>query len=98
MWICLVEEYGEEEKDGSIVQCAVKSDEDESSSDEFKIEEVEKDGFSYPMTTAEILALREQTLAQYKLQIGVLSSTLLEDPQLKVGFLIVSHFTVTILP
>lgn len=78
------EDIEEEEEDGKQEQFFIKSEEDKSSDSEFEVGEAEKDSFSRPMSTAEILALREQSLAQYKLQIGVLSSSLLEDPQLKI--------------
>lgn len=79
-----IEEDIEQEEEDGEQQFFIKSEEDKSSDVEFELGNVEKDSFSRPMSTAEILALREQSLAQYKLQIGVLSSSLLEDPQLKI--------------
>lgn len=47
--------------------------------------EVEEDeDLKRPLSTAEILARREKLVAQYKLRVGVLASSLLEDPQNKV--------------
>uniref|UniRef100_A0A0A9XF28 NOC3-like protein n=3 Tax=Lygus hesperus TaxID=30085 RepID=A0A0A9XF28_LYGHE len=59
-------------------------DEDESSSDDdYNVEKVEGD-LSRPVSMAEMLALREQNINQYKYKIGLLSSALLEDPHNKV--------------
>ncbi|XP_054260886.1 nucleolar complex protein 3 homolog [Macrosteles quadrilineatus] len=44
----------------------------------------EEEDVSRPLSTAEILAKREQLLAQYKYRIGLLASGLLEDPQNRV--------------
>lgn len=40
---------------------------------------------SHPLSTAEILARREQLVVQYKFRIGLLASGLLEDPEAKVS-------------
>uniref|UniRef100_A0A1B6JVH4 Nucleolar complex protein 3 homolog n=1 Tax=Homalodisca liturata TaxID=320908 RepID=A0A1B6JVH4_9HEMI len=44
----------------------------------------EEEDLTEPLSTAEILARREQLIAQYKFRIGLLASGLLEDPQAKV--------------
>lgn len=63
--------------------------EDRISEDECKLEDISiilsEKKLHQPISTAEILALRERTLAQYRFRIGLLSSTLLEDPQTKVS-------------
>ncbi|CAH1399034.1 unnamed protein product [Nezara viridula] len=56
---------------------------DESKEDDIKIEKMERD-LSKPVSIAEMMAWREQLMAQYKFKIGVLSSGLLEDPQHKI--------------
>ncbi|XP_014278519.2 nucleolar complex protein 3 isoform X2 [Halyomorpha halys] len=56
---------------------------DELKEDDIKIEKMERD-LSKPVSTAEMMAWREQLMAQYKFKIGVLSSGLLEDPQHKI--------------
>lgn len=49
------------------------------------IPDIEEDeDLSHPLSTAEILARREQLVTQYKFRIGLLCSALLEDPQNKV--------------
>ncbi|KAF6199744.1 hypothetical protein GE061_006042 [Apolygus lucorum] len=58
-------------------------EEESSSDDDYNIEKVEGD-LLRPVSMAEMLALREQNINQYKYKIGLLSSSLLEDPHNKV--------------
>lgn len=44
-----------------------------------------------PVSTAKLLAAREEALTKRKLLIGVLASGLLEDPQLKVNVNILTN-------
>uniref|UniRef100_A0A1B6C2B6 Nucleolar complex protein 3 homolog n=1 Tax=Clastoptera arizonana TaxID=38151 RepID=A0A1B6C2B6_9HEMI len=81
----LEEDIKEEEE---IPDQNLEDEEMNESEDDFQIDttdtNIQENNLDKPISTAEIIALREQTLSQYKLRIGVLSSGLLEDPQNKV--------------
>lgn len=62
-------------------------DAEENSDDEIIFDEHSKeDGLNpnIPLSTAELLAYREEVLEKRKFQIGILSSGLLENPEIKV--------------
>ncbi len=55
---------------------------------------VDELNLSQPLCMAEIFARREEIVQKYKLRIGLLSSTLLENPEIKVNIFL-TDFTRT---
>ncbi|XP_069671581.1 nucleolar complex protein 3 [Periplaneta americana] len=82
------EEFSENEAEPEEVPDKPMAEEEEVDSDaeleqELKAQENDEIDTSQPVSTAELLAAREEALCKRKLLIGVLASGLLEDPQLK---------------
>jgi hypothetical protein len=93
IWVCSCTDSNEiqfpedEHPEPAKEEIVVKPKENDSDAElesELKVEGTDAIDTSQPVSTAELLASREDTLCKRRLLIGVLASGLLENPQSKV--------------